>query len=398
MTGALDDYRWLTSDAAQPWLTRAAESLAAGQSLTRLTARLRRDLSPMQTHLVLEQVELRQRARDKFARAGEMFFTPLGLAQATDEPLARHKAQRFREDGCIADLCCGIGGDLVALAERGWCQGIDRDPVAVHLASVNGAVCGLTKVTLSCRDAAAEAIQGCSAWHVDPDRRPAGRRTVSAERFDPSWETVEGLLACCAHGAVKVAPATELAADVARRCERQWIETRGECRQQVAWFGDLAHHPGQCSATIVVGARGAATVTGALDEIPPAADEIGPFVYEPSAAVRAARLTAALCRQTGLAALDGGRSYLTADEPIDHPLVSGFEVLEALPFDLRRLAAALRSHDVAPSEIKKRGVEIDPAELRRKLKDCGTRPGVVLIGPFRGQTMAIIARRLASPA
>ena len=42
-------------------------------------------------------------------------------------------------------------------------------------------------------------------------------------------------------------------------------------------------------------------------------------------------------------------------------------------------------------------IEADP-ELRRKLKDSGTQPGVVLIGPFSERTMAIIARRLVPRA
>ena len=396
MTGVLDDYRWLTSDAARPWLARAADELP-GESLTRLTARLRRDLSPVQTHLVLEQVELRQRGREKFSRAGEMFFTPLGLAQATDEPLARYKANRYGSEDRVTDLCCGIGGDLLALAESRSCTGIDRDPIAAHLAGVNAATCGRTKAAVVCRDVTADVVARCHAWHLDPDRRALGRRTVRAEQFDPPWETVESLLSHCPNGAVKLAPATELAADVAARCEREWMESRGECRQQVAWLGDLACHPGDRTATVIDTSGGPATIRGAVDEHAPPADEVGPFVYEPCAAVRAARLTAALCRRHGLSALDGSRSYLTADARIDDPLLSGFEVLEALPFDVRRLSSALKALDVAALEIKKRSTEVEPAELRRKLKETGNQPGVVLIGPLADRTMAIIARRLVPP-
>jgi hypothetical protein len=71
--------------------------------------------------------------------------------------------------------------------------------------------------------------------------------------------------------------------------------------------------------------------------------------------------------------------------------------LQSLPFDLRRLAGALKQLDVEPAEIKKRGVEIDPAQLRRKLKRDGGEPGVVLITPVGGRTVAIVARRLVPP-
>ena len=395
MTPSLDDYRWLTDVTALPWLARAADDSAAGVSLTRLAAKLRLGLSPVQTHLVLAQVELRKKAREKFSHADQMFFTPLGLAQATDEPLARYKAARLASDECVADLCCGIGGDLRALGDGRNCLGIDRDPVAAHLAGVNAAVCDLTSVKVHCRDVTPAAINGCSVWHIDPDRRPGGKRTVRAERFEPPWETVETLLARCENGAVKVAPATELPADAAARCEREWIESRGECRQQVAWFGKLARQPGKCSATAIDADGGAATLSGIYDEPAPITDSICPFLYEACAAVRAARLVGALCRQCGLAALGSSRSYLTGRELIRHPLAGGLEVLEALPLDLRRLATALRRHDIEPAEIKKRGVEIDPDALRRKLVCGHGQRGVVLIAAFGGRTMAIVAKRLA---
>ena len=60
-------------------------------------AGLRKELSAERVHLVLQQAALRHRARDKFAAAERMFFTPLGLEQATDEVIAQHKAQRFAE-------------------------------------------------------------------------------------------------------------------------------------------------------------------------------------------------------------------------------------------------------------------------------------------------------------
>jgi hypothetical protein len=148
VSASLDDYRWLTGEPARPWLALAADELAAGVTLMRLTARLRKELSPQRTHLVLAQVELRRGAREKFSRADEMFFTTLGLAQATDEPLARYKAARLGGEERVADLCCGIGGDLIAMGEGRRCLGIDRDPIAAHLASVNADVCGISGVTM----------------------------------------------------------------------------------------------------------------------------------------------------------------------------------------------------------------------------------------------------------
>jgi THUMP domain-containing protein len=397
VTGSLDDYRWLTGPAARRWLAHAASELAARTPLVTLATRLRRELSAERTHLVLAQVELRRRAEEKFTLAGEMFFTLAGLAQATDEPLARYKAARFPPGMPAADLCCGIGGDLVSLADGRNCLAVDRDPIAAHLAQVNAEVCGRTNVAVECRDAGAATLARYQAWHIDPDRRPAGKRTVQVERFEPPWEMIETLLAACENAAVKLAPATKLPDDVARRCQREWIETRSECRQQVAWFGSLAREPGTSAATVIDGPQGPATIVGACGQPGPVASSVGRYVYDPSAAVRAAQLTSELCRQMSVKLLDTGNSYLTSEQLVHHPLASGFEVLGSLPFDLRRLKEAVRQLGLGPVEVKKRGVDIDPDHIRRQLTQEQGDAGVVLIAKVGIKAMAIIARRTAPP-
>ena len=54
--------------------------------------------------------------RTEVCRRRAQFFTPVGWEQATDELIAAYKASRFPADGPVADLCCGIGGDLLVLA------------------------------------------------------------------------------------------------------------------------------------------------------------------------------------------------------------------------------------------------------------------------------------------
>src|SRR5262245_24211922 len=100
------DLRWLTSDAAARWL--GDPELAALDELTG-AKRLRRELSAGRARLVSVQHALRARAKAKFDGAERMFFTPLGLEQATDQAVARHKAARFPEGRPLADLCAGVG-------------------------------------------------------------------------------------------------------------------------------------------------------------------------------------------------------------------------------------------------------------------------------------------------
>src|SRR3954453_5545799 len=83
--------------------------------LQALRARFDADLAAA----AVETVMLRERAAAKFSRAGQMFFTRDALEQATAEPVARQRATRFAGVSSVWDLCCSIGGDLIALAAPG---------------------------------------------------------------------------------------------------------------------------------------------------------------------------------------------------------------------------------------------------------------------------------------
>src|SRR6266436_10353815 len=94
----------------------AGQDLGADRALA-LSASLRREYPAELVAAALTQQTLRVSAREKFSRADQMLFTRAGLEQASSELTARHAAARFASSRVVADLCCGIGGNLVSLAE-----------------------------------------------------------------------------------------------------------------------------------------------------------------------------------------------------------------------------------------------------------------------------------------
>ncbi len=359
--------------------------------------------------MLLEQVELRRRAAAKFTHAERLYFTRLALEQSTDEWVAHYKASRFATPRAgaspapmVADLCCGIGGDLMALSRIATAIGIDRDPVAAHLAAVNGGV------TVRCIDVVDFGFDDIGAWHIDPDRRPAGRRTTSLEWCQPNVATIEQLLARVPHAAVKLAPATIVPAGWAERCELEWISRDHECKQLVAWHGNLAIAPGQRRATILFSssrivprehnsaARGLAprTLTGHPHQSIPLVGKPDRYVFDVDPAVLAARLTGALAAEHRLAALGAGPTYLSGPRTIDDAALACFEVVDILPLQTRRLAQYLRERSIGQLEIKKRGVDVSPEKLRRDLKLRGSNAATLLIAPIAGRPNAILAHRV----
>ena len=117
-----------------------------------LGSRLRADHPADLVAAALAQRELRARAAAKFARADRMWFTRDGLEQASAEPLARHRAARYAGFPTVADLCCGIGGDLCALAPGRYALAVDLDPAHLRMARENARVHGAGGVAAACAD------------------------------------------------------------------------------------------------------------------------------------------------------------------------------------------------------------------------------------------------------
>ena len=392
----LADYEWLTGDEAGAILAELADDKTP---LHTAITRLRGRFTTAQTHLLLEQTELRRRATAKFTQAHQMFFSRIGLEQATDEWVATYKASRITTQragaspppSLIADLCCGIGGDLQALAANAPAIGIDRDPIIAHFAAIN------TGAPIHTTDIATFDLNSASAFHIDPDRRPTGRRTASLEWCEPNIATIDALLTRVPNAAIKLAPASEVPPHWSAYCELEWISRDRECRQQVAWHGALAKSPAQNRATILPAACGLAqrTITGHPKQPIPIADKPNHYVYDIDPAVLAAKLKGVLAAEHNLTALSAGSTYLTSDNAITDPALACFAVEEVMPFRIDKLAKHLAAQNIGQLEIKKRGVDLNPEKLRRDLKLRGTGAATLLITPIANRATAILAQRVS---
>ncbi len=399
------DYRWLVGE-------EAAQVLAAHADVAdplALVARLRKSLPAARAALAAEQIGLRRRAVAKFPDAARMFFTPVGLEQATDFATARYKAQRFPIGGRYVDLCCGIGGDLIALGARGDTVGYDRDPPTALFAEANARVAANIgaanhRVSVVAEAAAAAQVAAASAWHIDPDRRPQGRRTTQLELHEPSLEVLEQMLAANGDAAIKLAPGSAPPEAWQARAECEWISRAGECKQLVLWFGALTTDVGTRRATLLAADGTPHSITGAPDDLahPDAYEQVaadfGRYLFEPDAAVLAAHLTESAARRFSIAPLHVGSAYLTGDQPLVDPLLATFEIIEALPLDVRKLRAWFAARNVGRLEIKKRGVDVEPEKLRRELKLSGDDSGCLILVRRGDRVTALAARRLTSPA
>lgn len=149
----------------------------------RLGAELRASYPAGLVAAALTLQALRQSASEKFSRADEMYFTRAGLEQASAELVAAHSATRFAGFTSVADLCCGIGGDLIALAAvAGHVLAADADADTLAFATGNVAVTlPAARLTAVCTDVRDLDLAGLDAVFIDPARR-AGPATAYRRR------------------------------------------------------------------------------------------------------------------------------------------------------------------------------------------------------------------------
>lgn len=407
MSRSLEDYRWLVTRQGLDAL-RKAEELFRSHPLHVAAGRLRRDVSADRARLLLEQCELRQRARAKFPFAQRLFFTRRGLEQASDWWTGLFKAQRFAGGEPGADLCCGIGGDLLAMATRGPMTAVDSDPIQLCLAQANHEAIGSAGLTpwnpasFQCATVE-ELVRLHSPWHIDPDRRPGGRRSVDVEHHRPNRQTIDDLRSANPNGMVKLAPAAVAPESWQCSAQREWVGRDRQCKQQVISWGNLAQQPGKRLATVLTddGSAAPAAVRTLMErptpKLPQATgiDSLGGYVFDPHAAVIAARLVDSLAAELALARIEPGSPYLTGNTAIDDPAVQTFRVEEVLPGDRKRLQQGLRHRNIGRLEIKTAGVKPAAEAWQRQLRLCGEHAAVLLMVRTGRGTRAILAHRLA---
>ncbi|GAB3771325.1 hypothetical protein FB382_000423 [Nocardioides ginsengisegetis] len=381
----LDDFRWLLTDDGQQLLARAADAPA---DPLHAQTQLRRTADPGHVAAALTQVGLRRKAEAKFGDlAARMYFTPDGLEQATRLPVATHRSARLQaaQMETLVDLGCGIGGDLIASARAGLtCAGVDLDPVRVAVAEANLAALDLPGAVMVA-DATGVDHSPFDVAFADPARRTGRGRTFDVDDWTPPWPFVEGLLrrdAC-----VKVAPGIPHAI-IPAGVEAEWVSDHGEVKEAALWSGRLATTERRAT---VIGDGGLATLT---EEDDPGAGvvPVGRFLYEPDGAVIRAGLVTAVAAGVQGGLVDAHIAYVTSDEAMRTPFARGYEVLEELPYREKALRAALRERNVGALTIKKRGVEVVPEQLRKRLDLSGDETATVVLTRVAGSGTALLVR------
>jgi hypothetical protein len=357
----------------------------------KLTTDLRKQgFEPALVALCISQAKLRSRAVTKFglSAATRMLFTEQGLEQSTRAAVSSWHARRLADAGIksVTDLGCGIGGDSMAFASAGiTVTALEKDTAAADFASHN--LSGFTNAEVRHGDAIEAEIATEAVW-LDPARRnlsvkAAGRVMLKPEDFSPNLDfAIE--LARKHDAGIKLAgslPHELIPAD----CEANWVSNNNELVETVLWFGKLGT-PGKRSAVIVDGQ----VLEFAGEDIQAPLAAPGKYIYDPISAMVRSHLIGAFALENNLWGISGAIAYLSGDQRVETPWLRGFEILEELPLDAKRIAKRMAELDIGTLEIKKRGVDITPEQLRPKLKLRGQKSATLILTKINDARKALL--------
>lgn len=360
---------WLVSSRGLRTLAETTEWLDGSDALAVGTALREQGLDPQRAAAVTSAAATRLRARERYADADRLVFTPALLEQASHPTVAAWRARRFRGSGTVVDLCCGAGADAMVLSEHAVVLAVDRDPVACMLARHNMAGRpgrGWTVIG----DATRPPVRPGTTIHIDPARRLGSRRARAlAEYRPPAPAVVPALLAADGAGMV-VSPAVDIDdPDLPDDGELEFVQVGNDLVEAVVWLGDL-RTAGLVSSATLLGPDGDVRAR-LVREGPPGELPVRPFggwLVEVAPAVVRARLHDMVGASMDAWRVAERRALLSTDRrPEPSPLYRSWQVEAVLPVRARDLRRWLREAEDLPLEIATHGMDIDPQELWTRL-------------------------------
>lgn len=380
-TLALLDF--LQTPPAQAVLAQLHAAALTEQNHLAWAARLRKTFSPEQASVLLETARLRRRAVTKFGEAAaQMVFTADALEQASHVSVVTHCRQaRFSQ---VLDLCCGIGTDSLGFARQpATVEGVDLDAVRVAMARLNSAALGLP-ATFTVGDAtAARGFDGTIFF--DPARRDDGKRIYHVEQYQPPLSTLRQWQA--PEIIVKLSPGVDLSELEAYPGRVSFISVNGDLKEALLTLA--ADETPQREALVIGGdTLHRYQSAGAFDPspiTPPLA-----WFLEPDPAIIRAGLVRDLALTVGAQQMDPQIAYLTSEQPIVHPALRQWRILDWMPFHVKKLRAYLRERHIGTVTVKKRASPLTPEALLAQLKPQGSNACVVVLTRYRNDPIMVV--------
>ena len=331
-------------------------------------------------------IEAREKASEKFSKSSQMYFDLASLSQASSERVSQIIAERFSEGSVVADLGCGIGGNLIELAKR--CKkvfAIEEKEELLECARLNARAYGVEKKIIFINTdvnsfLSSSDFDKVDAIFLDPARDREGRtKTRSFINSRPDIiEILPTIFEKIDNVCVKLSPAfdyKELSL-LTKEPEVEIVSEHNSCKVALLWFGGFikSRRTASCIKNDKVFRFSG---EGELDYLQ--LHEPLQYLFEADKAISRSGLVYELASIINLSPISNNYPYLTGnklltemeiDKRLDKSVVDFFQVYEiqhVLEASFRNLKKELKKLNIDQVEIKAKGHYLKPEEIGRKL-------------------------------
>jgi hypothetical protein len=181
---------------------------------------------------------------------------------------------------------------------------------------------------------------------------------------------------------------------IPENAEAQWVSVDGDLVELGLWFGKVARPDVKRAALLIQGSTRHEIVSHTAERMDAPIGELAKYVYEPDNSVVRSHLIGQLAEQLDAKLFAPEIAYLTTDEKLSSPWLKGYEVLDNLAFDRKKLKAYLRERGIGVLEIKKRGSDIVPEQLRKELALKGEGAATLIVTRVGDAHRALVCEAL----
>jgi hypothetical protein len=386
-------------------------------------------------------------ANNENARGMFLLCDKLALEQSTAQDIGRWKANLWPrgndatvdttesatgEGAKVHDLCCGMGGDSFYLPAGLKVTGVDLDENRLAMYRHNLQAFGKAAETI-CADV--RSIEGAgngmraNYFTIDPARRAIeGENQRDLRNLTPTLEEVVEISRHYRGGMAKLPPGYP-PAEIPDGTEILYLGGHSDCRECLVLFGELAKHPDTVRAVIIDKNgetvaewirrrdRSLETLDDDLQEKLDRNDslegkdrtyrtatsrsdlslgEIGKYIAEPAPVLIRSHLfnAAALAHDPNAHLISEGIAYVSSDKMLPAPAFTSYEILAHAEIATGAVRSMLKEHDIGKITLKLRGVKLDPDAEAKRLKPKGKNSAILFYTRFRGEKIAILAKKL----
>lgn len=350
---------------------------------------LQNSRTPQERIWITEWASLASKTYEKLRNPAPLLCDRLALEQSTAHDLSSWKAALWPRGSRILDLCCGMGGDSFWIPPDTEIRGIDLDPLRCAMYRTNTAIFGRPREAC-CENALSPSLHA-DFFQIDPARRASlqGNQRRIAD-LTPNWPEIQSILPRFQGALLKLPPGFPID-ELPKNTSLTYAGSQNDCRECLVGFGALAPEPGKVRALCLPDGLEFSAHHETIESLRLPVGDLGKFLCEPNPTLVRSHLFPAFAQPLGLWQIDSRIAYLTGDTlPAVTPWLNSFRVIDSCPLGTERVRTMLKFHGMKPITLKKRGVEVEPAEELRRFKAETGYPGVLFYTRVMDQKVAIL--------